>query len=106
MDNCVAAMAIAVAAHRRLKQRVKKIDQLALVLGLLDEENAIVSREHICSLCVVQELRPRYRLDNVGGHMHSTVCMARCGLPAASVWLCMPQMVEDHVLYDVAVVSA
>ena len=31
--------------------------------------------------------------------MHSAVCMARCGLRAAFLWLCKPQMIEDHVLY-------
>ena len=33
---------------RRCKQRIKNINQLALVLGLLDEEDAVVSRENIC----------------------------------------------------------
>ena len=54
MDDCVAAMTIAVAAYRRRKRRIKNIDRLALVLGLLDEEDAIVSREHFCSLCNVR----------------------------------------------------
>ena len=55
--------------------------------------------------CVVQQLRPRYRLlDVVGGRLHnSTVCMARCGLRAAFVWLCKPQTIEDHVLYHATV---
>ena len=50
MGDCVAAVTVAVAAYRRRKQRIKNINQLALVLRLLDEEDAIVSREHICSL--------------------------------------------------------
>ena len=54
MDDSVAAVTAAVAAHRRHKQRIKNINQLALVLGLLDVEDAIVSREHICSLCSVR----------------------------------------------------
>ena len=49
--------------------------------------------------CVVQQLRPRYRLlDAVRGHLHSTVCMARCGLRAAFVWMCKPETIENHVL--------
>ena len=32
---------------------MKNINQLALILGLLDEEDAVVSREDICSLCNV-----------------------------------------------------
>ena len=31
------------------------MDRLPLVLGLLDEKDAIVSREHICSLCNVSD---------------------------------------------------
>ena len=76
MDDYVAAVTVAVAAYRRRKQRIKNINKLALVLGLLDEEDAVVSREHICSLCnvVVQQLRPRYiLLDAVGGRLHDTV---------------------------------
>ena len=45
MDDYVSAVTVAVAAYRRRKQRIKNINQLALVLGLLDEEDAIVSRE-------------------------------------------------------------
>ena len=51
MDDYVAAVRVAVAACRRRKQRIKNINQLALVLGLLDVEDAIVSREHIGSFC-------------------------------------------------------
>ena len=47
-DDCVAAVTVAVAAYRRRKQGIKNINQLALVLGLLDEEDAVVSREDIC----------------------------------------------------------
>ena len=47
-DDCVAAVTVAVAAYRRRKQRIKNTNQLALVLGLLDEEDAVVSREYIC----------------------------------------------------------
>ena len=50
MDDCVAAVAVAVAAYRRCKPRIKNIDQLALVLGLLDDEGVIVSRERTCIL--------------------------------------------------------
>ena len=45
MDDCVAAVAAAVAAYRRRKQRIKNIDQLALVRGLLDEEDATMSQD-------------------------------------------------------------
>ena len=47
-DDCVAAVTVAVAAYRRRKQIIKNTNQLALVLGLLDEEDAVVSRENIC----------------------------------------------------------
>ena len=54
--------------------------------------------------CVVQHLRPRFRLlDDVGAREHST-CMARCGLRAAFVWLCKPQTIKDYVLYHATVV--
>ena len=42
MDDHVAAVTVGVAAYRRRKQRIKNINQLALVLGLLGEEDAIV----------------------------------------------------------------
>ena len=54
IDDYVAAVTIAVAAHRCRKQRITSINQLALVLGLVDEEDAIVFREHICSFCNVR----------------------------------------------------
>ena len=34
----------------------------------------------------------------------SSVCMARCGLRAAFVWLCKSETIEDHVLYHATVV--
>ena len=63
MDDCVAAVTVAVAAYRRRKQRIKYNNQLALVLGLLDEEDAIVSENIYVAfaMCVVQQLRPRCR---------------------------------------------
>ena len=55
MDDRVAAVTVAVASYRRRKRRIKDINQLAaLVLGMLDEEGAIVSREHICGVCNVR----------------------------------------------------
>ena len=50
MDDCVAAVTAAVAPYRRRKQRIKNMNHLALVLGLLDEEDAIVSRVSVCSV--------------------------------------------------------
>ena len=41
MDDCVATVTAAVAAYRRCKQRIINNNQLAFVLGLLDEEDAI-----------------------------------------------------------------
>ena len=111
MDDCVAAVTTAVAAYRRRKQRMKNINLLTLVRGLLDEEDAIVSRKHICSsLCNMRRtavLRPRYRLllDDVGDRLHKIVCMARCGLRAAFMWLCKPETIEHHVLYHATVVN-
>ena len=54
MDDCVAAVAASEAVYRHRKLRIKNTNQLALVLGLLDEEDAIVSREQICSFCKVR----------------------------------------------------
>ena len=54
IDDCFAAVTVAVAAYRRCKQRMENINQLlALVLGvgLLHVEDTIVAREYICSLC-------------------------------------------------------
>ena len=60
MDDCIAAVAASVAPYGHRKLRIKSINQLALVLGLLlDEEDALVSREQICcfcNFCVVQQL--------------------------------------------------
>ena len=54
--------------------------------------------------CVEQQIRPRYIiLDAVGGRLHNTACMARCGLRDAFVWLSKPQTIEDHVLYHATV---
>ena len=50
MDDCVPAVVAAVEAYRHRKHRIKNIEQLPLVLGLLQEENAIMSREHNPSL--------------------------------------------------------
>ena len=105
MDNCVAAMTAAVAAYRRRKPRIKNNNQLAPVLGLIDKEDVMCPESISVALatCVVQQVRPRYRLNAVGGHLHSTICMARCGLPAAFVWLCRSKTVEDYVLYHATV---
>ena len=53
-DDYVGAVTVEVAAYRCRKHRIKNINRLALVLGLLDEDDAVVSREHICSLCNVR----------------------------------------------------
>ena len=45
MHDCIAVVAAAVAAYRYRKQGIEYINQLALVLGLLDEENAITSSQ-------------------------------------------------------------
>ena len=91
MDDCVAAVTVAVAACRRRKQRIKYIYQLALVLGLLDEEDAIVSREHICRFCNVRRAAITSSVQIIRccwGRLHSSVYMARCGLRGAFVWSC------------------
>ena len=97
------------AKYRRRKQRIKNNSQFTLVLGLLDEEHAVVSREDICSLCNVRGAAvtssAHRLLDAVGVRLHSTVFTARYGLRAAFVWLCKPQTFEDHVLYHATVVS-
>ena len=57
------------------------------------------------AMCILLQLRSRYRLYVVRGRLHSTVCMARCGLRDAFVWLCKSETMEDHVLYYATVVS-
>ena len=58
------------------------------------------------AMCIVQQSRSRYRLYVVRGRLHSTVCMARCGLrDTFVVWLCKSETIEDHVLYYAKVVS-
>ena len=97
---------VALAAYRHRKQRIKNDNQLALVLGLLDGEDAAVSRENICSLRSVRR----------AAVTSSVTFIIRCcwrplannclyGLRAAFVGLCKPQTIEDHVLYHVTVVS-
>ena len=54
MDDCIAAVAVSVTEYPHRKLRIKNINQLAFVLGLLDEEYAIVSREQICIFCNVR----------------------------------------------------
>ena len=55
MDDCVAGVTAAVAAHRRCKQRIKNMNQLALVLGVAPRGRCNRVREHIfCSLCNVR----------------------------------------------------
>ena len=45
LDECVLAVAATVAAYRHPKQRINNIDQLALlVLVLLDQEDVIMSQ--------------------------------------------------------------
>ena len=61
-DDCVAAVTVAVAAYRRRKQIIKNTNQLALVLGLLDEEDAVVSRENICMYPLKRASRSNYVL--------------------------------------------
>ena len=51
MDDCIAAVMAAVEVFRRRNERIKNINQLTLVQELVDEEDAIVSRERVCSLC-------------------------------------------------------
>ena len=34
----------------------------------------------------------------------SSICMARCGLRAAFVWLCKSETIEDHMLFYAAVI--
>ena len=64
-------------------------------------EDAIVAREHISvafAMCIVQQLRFRYILYVVRGSLHSTVCMARCGVRDAFVWLCKSETIEPRAV--------
>ena len=72
-----------------------------------------MSREDIGSLCnmshsslVTCSVHVIVIVDvPVEGRLHSTVCMALCGLPAAFVWFYKPDTIEGHVLYHTMVVS-
>ena len=101
----VAAVTVAVTAYRRRKQRIKDINQLALVLGLLDEEDAVVSRENICSLCSVRRAAVTSPVQIIRCCWRPLAQYCLHGLRAASVWLCKPQTIEDQVLYHATVVS-
>ena len=72
-------------------------------------EDAVVSREHICSLCNVRRTAVTSSVHIIclleATCLDSTVCMARCGLRAEFMWLCKSETIEDHVLYNVTVVS-
>ena len=50
---------------------------------------------------LTEQLRPWYRLDAVGARLHSTVCMANCGLPAAFAWVHKAMSLSAAVLGDV-----
>ena len=83
MDDCVAPVAASVAAYRHRKLKIKNINQLALVLGLLDEEDAIVSREQICSFCNVRRaavyVLGRYLWRPLAQHrLHDTLRPSSC----------------------------
>ena len=92
MDDYVAAVTVAVAAYRRRKQIIKNTNQSALVLGLLDEEDAIVSRDKSVAFatCVVQQFT-------------SSVHIIRCRWRPLAKY-CWHGL-EDHVLYHATVVS-
>ena len=84
MDDCVAAVSAAVAAYRRRKQRIKYISQLTLVLGLLYEEDTTLYSSYVLGgTAVTSSVHITALLYAVGGRLHSTVCMASCGLQAA-----------------------
>ena len=59
MEDCVAAVTAAVAACRRCKQRIKNINQLALVLGVASRGRCKSCPENTSSVafetCVVQQ---------------------------------------------------
>ena len=108
MDDCVAEVTAAMAAYRRCKEENKKYQSVGTRPGGCSTwkiqsypENTSVA----FATCVVQQLRPRYRSDVVGGHLLSTVCTACCGVRVTFVWLCKPKTIEDHMLYHATVVS-
>ena len=104
MDDCDAAVTAAVVAYRYRKQKIDDINQVALVLGLLDVEGAIIFREHTCSLynvrrtAVTPSVQIKYQVHAVGSRLHSTICMARWGLRTAFVWWCKSKTIEDDLL--------
>ena len=72
-------------------------------------EDAIESREHMCSLCNASYssyvLGADYMLLGAAC-TDSTVCMARYGLRAAFAWLCKSKAIENHVLCHATIVNS
>ena len=90
MDNCVVAVAVAVAAYLRRKQKTKTIARWALdsFWGCSIRKMQSCPRtagKHICSLCNVSYGQLLGSDAVVGGRLHRSVCMARSGLQAAFV---------------------
>ena len=121
MGDCDAAVTVAMAACRRCKQRIKNINQVALVLELLhvEDQSSPENTSSICSLCNlrrIQQSRPRCRLlvyvyrktrtrlDLLRYCTDRSVCIVRCGLRASFVWLWKSETIEDHLLYHATVV--
>ena len=77
MDDCVAAVTTSGAEYPRHKLRIKNINQLALVLGLLAEEDTLVSREQISSFCNVRRAAVDV-LGTVHYILHSRTAQSYC----------------------------
>ena len=90
---------------RHHKQRIKNANQLALVLGLVDGEDAAVSRENIASLRSVRRAAATFSVQIIRCCWRPLAQYSLHGLRAAFVWLCKPQTIEDHVLYPATIVS-
>ena len=98
MDDCVAAVTATVAAYQSVGTR-------SGVWSTWKMQSWLEHTSVAFAMCIVQQLRSWYTLYVIRGRLHSTVCMARCGLRDAFVWLSKFETIEDHVLYHATVVS-
>ena len=71
-----------------------------------------MAREHICSLCNVRRTAvvTTFSVQITGYMLFGVACTQYClhgtlRLQDAFKWLCMSEMIEDHLLYHATVVS-
>ena len=109
MDDYVGAVAAAVAPYLRRKQRIKTIAQWAIALGLLDEEDAIMSqndrRTYYVAFATCRIVTSSIHIMCCWGPL-ARRCLNGTLWPASSIlWLCKSHTIEDDVLCHATVIS-